>query len=264
MKRNMHEPETQCKVLTSYWRLLFNGRKTQCQDIKSQLLLKPYVDRRCLFCSSQRNRMKTRMMRTLRNRWKTRVRRTWHKPPKLPPPSLHTASSPRLPSGFNATRGWVWQPGFCVINNTIYWVLILSHAAKEQYCYQYKTETVLLHVALLNLCISSSSAELVGANQRKGNRPLLSLESPSLGLQMCIKRDIFQALFYFDLSVSIFGRQVTCLACWLPWESVSLGPCWLSAPSTASGGYTARGGTASSTRGGRPDSQTSAPLLITP
>ena len=36
------------------------------------------------------------------------------------------------------------------------------------------------HVALLNLFISSSSAELGGADQRKGNRPLLPLKSPSL------------------------------------------------------------------------------------
>lgn len=50
-------------------------------------------------------------------------------------------------------------------------------------------------------------------------------------------------------------RRVTCLGCWPPWASASPGPCWSSASSTASAWCTARGGTASNTRGGRPGSQ---------
>lgn len=53
-----------------------------------------------------------------------------------------------------------------------------------------------------------------------------------------------------------------CLGCWPPWASASLGPCWSSAPSTASGWFTASGGTASSTRGGRSDSQRSIPPAV--
>lgn len=53
------------------------------------------------------------------------------------------------------------------------------------------------------------------------------------------------------------GRPVTCPGCWPRWESASWGRCSSSASSTASGWSTAKGGTASSTRGGRFDSQRS-------
>lgn len=53
------------------------------------------------------------------------------------------------------------------------------------------------------------------------------------------------------------GRRVTCLGCWLRWESASWGRCSSSASSTASGWSTVKGGTASSTRGGRSDSRRS-------
>lgn len=53
------------------------------------------------------------------------------------------------------------------------------------------------------------------------------------------------------------GRPVTCPGCWPRWESASWGRCSSSASSTASGWSTAKGGTASSTRGGRSDSQRS-------
>lgn len=62
-----------------------------------------------LLCSSQRSQMRMKRMRTQRNQWKKRVKKTWQKHLKHPRRSLHTASFLHLLSGFNATRGWVWE-----------------------------------------------------------------------------------------------------------------------------------------------------------
>lgn len=73
---------------------------------KFDLFLKHFSINHSLF-PPQRRLMKMRMMKTLRNRWRMRARRIWQRRLKCPQRSHRTASSLRLPSGCNATRGWV-------------------------------------------------------------------------------------------------------------------------------------------------------------